>query len=737
MSSSQPISDAPAPPLAETKEGREDVSARPRRRVRIVTAASLFDGHDAAINIMRRLLIEGGAEVIHLGHNRSAREVVFAAIQEDAHAIALSSYQGGHVEYFKYVIDLLKENDAPHIKVFGGGGGVIVPEEIRELEAYGVSKIYSPDDGRRMGLDGIISHLLDEASAAVETAERSISSSELEGLTFDQWGKIARLITLAEQGHEVPGPRGEVARELLGVVSAKAESIRTPIVGITGTGGAGKSSLVDELVRRFLTTYPDRSAAIIGVDPSKRRSGGALLGDRIRMNSIDSSRVYMRSLATRTAGRELSVAAGSALSVCAVAGFDLVILETSGIGQGDSEVIDVADIALYITTREFGAASQLEKIDMLDYADLVVLNKSERQGSADALKQLIKQFRRSRKLTPDVVDDAIPVFPTTASRFNDEGVQCLFDALMARVDSFKAGDEPKTAPFEKPSMEERDPSLIPAQRTRYLAEIASTCRDYRKFVEEQINVARKLDHLQGARAEVESENDADATKRAAAIELLENRAQAWRDRLDSRCEKLLEEWPRQRESYGSDKVSYKVRGEEISIPASTESLSGTRIPRVSLPRFADSGEILRFLLLENLPGHFPYTAGVFPFKRTDEDPRRQFAGEGPPERTNKRFHYLSEGDSAKRLSTAFDSVTPLRRRSGGETRHLRKNRRERCQYLHARRHEASVRRFRPLRSQHERVHDHQWTRAHHPRDVFECGHRWSTREAPHRRADPQ
>jgi methylmalonyl-CoA mutase len=615
---------------------------RPKNKIRFVTAASLFDGHDASINIMRRLLQASGAEVIHLGHNRSVDEVVTAAIQEDVQGIAISSYQGGHVEYFKYMIDLLKERGASHIRVFGGGGGVIVPREIRELEAYGVAKIFSPDDGRRMGLQGMINHMLRETDfPTVKQLE-----NEVELLREQNHQAVARLISLAEYAVQDLGAFEPVAAKL-------PEPTRTiPVLGITGTGGAGKSSLTDELVRRFVNTYKDKTVAILSIDPSKQKTGGALLGDRIRMNANNTPRVYMRSLATRKSGSELSAAIKDAIKVAKAADFDLVIVETSGIGQGDAQITSVCDLSMYVMTSEFGAPSQLEKIDMLDFADFVVINKFDRKGSEDAMREVRKQYRRNHNAF-DLPDEEIPVYGTIASQFNDPGTNVLFASLMHKMVK-KFGLDWDVSNLDTTPVKVHKTSLIPGDRTNYLQEIANTVRQYRAFVEEQSGIARKLYQLHGAKEAILASGEAKANELAA---VLDKQIAHFEEQLHPECKRILEQWPKLKETYRQDEFVTKVRDKEIKTKLYHTSLAGTRIPKVSLPNFEDWGEILRWSLLENVPGEFPYTAGVFPFKREGEDPRRQFAGEGTPERTNRRFHFLSQNDEAKRLSTAFDSVT--------------------------------------------------------------------------------
>jgi isobutyryl-CoA mutase len=607
-----------------------------RNKIRFVTATSLFDGHDAATNIIRRMLQASGAEVIHLGHNRSVEAIVTAAIQEDAQGIAVSCYQGGHVPFFKYIRDLLKERGAEHIRVFGGGGGVIVPDEIREIEGYGVSKIFSPEDGRTMGLQGMINHMLELCDFS---PERDLDA-EIERLKGRDIRAVNTLITLAEQAvHQKSEGYGAV-RDRIGAMGRDI-----PVLGITGTGGAGKSSLSDELVRRFIRDFPELSVAILAVDPSRQRTGGALLGDRIRMNSINCDRIYMRSLATRDSHSELSAAIKDAIDVVRASGFDLVIVETSGIGQGDAGVVGICDLSLYVMTCEFGAPTQLEKIDMLDFADLVALNKFERKGSEDALRNVRKQYRRNRNLF-ELPDAELPVFGTIASQFNDPGTNVLYRAVLDRFNEKKGvGWQSRLELTERESLKRY---IIPQDRTHYLGEIVQEVRNYRNNVEEQAGVARTLFQLQGAKALVKSE------AAAAELELLIG---SFHQKLQDEPRRIIDGWPSLKDSYRQDALVTMVRGKEIRTELYSTSLSGTRIPRVSLPDYQDWGEIVKWSMKENAPGLFPFTAGVFPFKRAEEDPKRQFAGEGTPERTNRRFHYLCQDDGAKRLSTAFDSVT--------------------------------------------------------------------------------
>jgi methylmalonyl-CoA mutase len=614
----------------------EETLYRPKNKVRFVTAASLFDGHDASINIIRRLLQARGAEVIHLGHNRSVSEIVSAAIQEDAQAIAVSSYQGGHNEFFRYLVDLLREREASHVRVFGGGGGVIVPREIRELEHYGVTRIYSPEDGRVLGLAGMIDDMLRSADFPLAPLEGRVDVSLRDRAAS---GKLARLLTQAEMnGASLARTPGEKER-------------RTPVVGITGTGGAGKSSLTDEIVRRFVTDAPELPIAILSVDPTKRKTGGALLGDRIRMNAIERENVYMRSFATRGSGSELPKAIETAIEILSGAGFRLVLVETSGIGQGSSAIADVSDLSMYVMTPEYGAASQLEKIDMLDFADMVAINKFDRRGGEDALRDVRKQFRRGKHIGHEVSDSELPIFGTIASQFGDRGVDALYLHLLERLRGIDPSfPVPSRAAATRGGGEKvgRRKAIIPESRERYLGEISELLRKEHQRVEFEVGIARKLYQLDGALREIADE--------AARSKLCE-RSLELRKEIRGESLALIEEWPELKKRYSAPEVTFEVRGREIAVESTTTTMSGSRVPKVALPRFEDWGEVLRFRLQENLPGYYPFTAGVFPFKRDEESPRRQFAGEGGPSRTNQRFHYLSRNDTAKRLSTAFDSVT--------------------------------------------------------------------------------
>ena len=593
-------------------------------KVRIVTAASLFDGHDAAINIMRRIMQSLGAEIIHLGHNRSAREIVEAAIEEDAHGIAITSYQGGHLEFFKYIKDLLIENGCGHIRIFGGGGGTILPKEIEELHAYGIDRIYSPDDGRSLGLEGMIEDVIKRCDYAINQPYSSKVDMS--------WGEqkdirtIARSISLAE----------------LGKFEVKDDLHAVPVLGITGTGGAGKSSITDELVRRFLENYTDKNIAVISVDPSKKKTGGALLGDRIRMNSISSPRVYMRSLATRESEKSLSGVAKEAIAICKQHQFDLIILESAGVGQSDASIVDHCDVSLYVMTPEYGAASQLEKINMLDYADVVALNKADKPGAKDALHDIRKQYKRNHGLW-DASDDDLPILATVSSQFNDAGVNKLFFMLMKKV----FGEDVK-----KPihTLTAISSVIIPPSRVRYLSEIADEVRKYNQLVEEQSTLASNLYKLHGSLS-LFGEADVEVKKQ------IEEKITVIEKKMFPLCKKLIDEWEETKKRYEADFLEYQVRDKVVRRPLKTISLSGTAIPKIAVPKFKEWGDILHWRLQENFPGKFPYTASVFPLRNTNEDPTRMFAGEGGPERTNKRFHYLSSAQDYIRLSTAFDSVT--------------------------------------------------------------------------------
>jgi methylmalonyl-CoA mutase len=611
---------------------------KPKNHIRIVTAASLFDGHDAAINIMRRIIQATGCEVIHLGHNRSVQEIVDCAIQEDVQAIAITSYQGGHVEFFKYMFDLLQEQGAGHIKIFGGGGGTILPEEIKELHAYGITRIYSPDDGRAMGLQGMINDLVSQSDFPVGDDFQNIK------LDKSNQSSIARIISAAENFPEE-------SKSVLEEIRKAASLSKAPVLGITGTGGAGKSSLVDELVRRFLIDFNNKNIAIISVDPSKRKTGGALLGDRIRMNAINHPRVYMRSLATRQSNLALSKYVQDAVDIVKAANFDLIILETSGIGQSDTEIIEHSDMSLYVMTPEYGAATQLEKIDMLDFADIIALNKFDKRGAQDALRDVKKQYKRNHNLW-DIPEENIPVFGTIASQFNDPGMNNLYKGIIHKMVEKTSVDLNTSFELSKEMSEKI--YIIPPARTRYLSEISENNRGYDKWVAAQKEVAQKLYSIKKSIEAVKSTKVADADRLVK--ELQEVYAQVELE-LDPKNKKWLEQWPEKAQKYADDFYIFKVRDKEIKIQTYYTSLSQSKIPKISLPKYEAWGDLLKWGLTENVPGEFPYTSGVFPFKREGEDPTRMFAGEGGPERTNKRFHYVSKGLPAKRLSTAFDSVT--------------------------------------------------------------------------------
>lgn len=617
---------------------------KPKHKIRFVTASSLFDGHDAWINIMRRLLQASGVEVIHLGHNRSVEEVVTAAIQEDVQGIALSSYQGGHMEYFKYTYDLLQERGAGHIRIYGGGGGVITPPEIKELHEYGIARIFSPDDGREYGLQGMINQMIKECDYPTV---RDLNN-EVNELKEKNLRAIARLISLAEQQTEGTNESAKAAEETLQEISKMAKNV--PVLGITGTGGAGKSSLTDEIVRRFLNEFEDKTIAVLSIDPTKQKTGGALLGDRIRMNSINNKRVFMRSLATRDSKSEISESIRDAISVVKAAGYDLIIVETSGIGQGDAEITEISDISMYVMTSEYGAPTQLEKIDMIDFADIIAINKFERKGSEDALRHVRKQYQRSRNLFNEPLEN-MPVYGTIASQFNDIGTNTLFKAIIDTINK-KCGTNWVTN-IETSKEVKKDNLIIPPDRTYYLRDIVQSIRDYKKMTDEQVAIARKLYQVTGTIAALK-----EAGKESAdVISQLEEVKAFYEEKLHPEAKAILDNWESLKEKYSGDTFTTKIRDKEIVTQITTESLSGLKIPKVSLPKYEDWGEILKWCMKENVPGSFPYTAGVFPFKREGEDPKRQFAGEGTPERTNRRFHYLSKDDDAKRLSTAFDSVT--------------------------------------------------------------------------------
>ncbi|MBK7547034.1 MAG: methylmalonyl-CoA mutase family protein [Rhodoferax sp.] len=628
---------------------------RPTNKVRFVTAASLFDGHDAAINIMRRILQGMGAEVIHLGHNRSVDEVVTAALQEDAQGIAISSYQGGHVEYFKYMVDLLRSRGGEHIQVFGGGGGVIVPPEIRELHAYGVTRIYSPEDGQKMGLAGMIGEMVMRCDKDL-TVHAPTDLAAIQGHSEASWRSLSQLITAIE------GSR--VNESLALAVKAQAATKRVAVVGITGTGGAGKSSLTDELIRRLrLDQNDDLRVAVISIDPSRRKSGGALLGDRIRMNAISpwrtGPRVFMRSLATRDFGSEISRALPDVVAACKVAGFDLIVVETSGIGQGDAAIVPLVDVPIYVMTPEFGAASQLEKIDMLDFAEFVAINKFDRKGAADALRDVSKQVQRNKEAWTTPADQ-MPVFGTMAARFNDDGVTALYQALKVRLGALglklrtgRAGSSEGLLPQVGVRHSTNQMPVVPAARTRYLAEISDTVRGYKKRARDQAHLAREIQQLRAAAAMLTIGKPDKARAAEAAIDLAVQRESIQ----DISAKKLLTQWPEMQKAYAGDEYVVKIRDREIRTTLTSKSLSGTTIRKVALPQYEDHGEILKWLMLDNVPGSYPYTAGTFAFKRENEDPTRMFAGEGDAFRTNTRFKLLSSGMDAKRLSTAFDSVT--------------------------------------------------------------------------------
>lgn len=614
---------------------------KPKNKIRVVTAASLFDGHDAAINIMRRIIQNTGVEVIHLGHDRSALEVVNTAIQEDVQAIALTSYQGGHMEYFKFMYDLLQEHGCGHIKIFGGGGGVILPHEIEELHAYGIARIYSPDDGRAMGLQGMVNDLVARCDFPLG---KEVDDSLIEGIKIKKPTSIARLISAAENFPQT-------AAEILNQVRELAHHSTTPVLGITGTGGSGKSSVIDELVRRFLLDFKDKTLGIISVDPTKRKTGGALLGDRIRMNAINNPRVYMRSLATRQSNMALSKHVGEAVTILKAAGFDLIILETSGIGQSDTEILDYADVSLYVMTPEYGAATQLEKIDMLDFADIIALNKFDKRGSMDALRDVRKQYKRNHQLW-DSDDEQLPVFGTIAAQFNDPGMNRLYKAVMDKIVEKTGAPLQSTLQITNEMTEKI--YIIPPHRVRYLSEISETVRAYNQWVHQQADIAQKLYTLHEAARLLQAANSRHDPELPKQWQELYDQLNM---ELDPKNKKLIDTFPQKAQQYKDEYYTFTVRGREVRVKTHMETLAHTLIPKVVTPRYKAWGDLLRWLLQENVPGEFPYTAGIYPFKRESEEPTRMFAGEGCPERTNKRFHYLSKGMPAKRLSTAFDSVT--------------------------------------------------------------------------------
>lgn len=606
------------------------MSYTPSHKVRIVTAASLFDGHDAAINIMRRIMQSKGAEIIHLGHNRSVKEIVETAIEEDVQGIAITSYQGGHVEFFKYMKDLLEENGCGHIKIFGGGGGTILPDEIEELHKYGITRIYSPDDGRKMGLEGMIEDVIKQCD--IQLNGKADYNNPLKLEEAKDVRIIARQITNAENGVET---------------KIKKSAIKIPVLGITGTGGAGKSSVTDEIVRRFINNFTEKTIAVISVDPSKKKTGGALLGDRIRMNSISHPRAYMRSLATRDDNTALSSAVQEAIDICKAAGFDFIILESAGVGQSDASILDYCDVSMYVMTPEYGAASQLEKINMLDYADLVCINKFDKAGALDSIADVRKQYKRNHNLWT-AKDEELPIIGTMASKFNDDGVNHLFELLLRKIE---AKTKIVFGEFHFSETAKVSQAVIPASRVRYLSEISENNRNYDQLVKEQAAIASKLFQLHGSMDILKDKAD------KSLLGVIQQQIDFYTEQLTPVARKLITNWPNKIAAYQKDFYEYTVREKVIKQPMTTRSLSGTRIPKVVLPKYNDWGDILKWQAQENVAGHFPFTAGVFPLKREGEDPTRMFAGEGGPERTNKRFHYVSVDQPAKRLSTAFDSVT--------------------------------------------------------------------------------
>ena len=619
---------------------KQESPYQPLHKIRIVTAASLFDGHDAAINIMRRIIQATGCEVIHLGHDRSVEEVVDCAIQEDVQAIAMTSYQGGHLEYFKFMHDLLKEKGAPHIKIFGGGGGTILPSEIKELMDYGITKIYHPDDGRKMGLQGMINDLVKQCDFPLGDK----INDEFEKIKVQHIPSIARAISAAEN---YPAAYTSQLNEIDSIANAS----KIPVLGITGTGGAGKSSLVDELVRRFLVDFTDKKIAVVSVDPSKRKTGGALLGDRIRMNSIKNSRVYMRSLATRQSNLALSKHVAEAISILKVAKYDLIIIETSGIGQSDTEILEHSDVSLYVMTPEYGAATQLEKIDMLDFANVIALNKFDKRGALDALRDVRKQYQRNHNLWDENVDD-MPVYGTIASQFNDPGMNSIYKVIMDKIVTITGA--PLASQFEITKEMSEKIFVIPPERTRYLSEISENNRSYDSWVNKQVEVA---ENLYGLSLSINSIKNSAMEDKDRLIKSLQEAFEKEKLNFDPKNWAFLQEWEAKKQTFKDPIFKFKVRDKELNIQTHTTSLSQSQVPKVASPKYRSWGDLLRWGLQENFPGEFPYTAGLFPFKREGEDPTRMFAGEGGPERTNKRFHYVSLGLPAKRLSTAFDSVT--------------------------------------------------------------------------------
>jgi isobutyryl-CoA mutase len=614
------------------------MSYTPSNKVRLVTAASLFDGHDAAINIMRRIMQSKGAEIIHLGHNRSVKEIVETAIEEDVQGIAITSYQGGHVEFFKYMKDLLEENGCGHIKIFGGGGGTILPDEIEELHKYGITRIYSPDDGRHMGLEGMIEDVIKQCDVLLNGTGDYKTAMKLDEVKDVR--KIAREITNAENGVQS------------GVRSQEPGVKTIPVLGITGTGGAGKSSVTDEIVRRFLNNFSDKTIAVISVDPSKKKTGGALLGDRIRMNAISHPRAYMRSLATREDNKALSSAVQDAIDICKSAGFDFIILESAGVGQSDASILDYCDVSMYVMTPEYGAASQLEKINMLDYADLVCINKFDKAGALDALADVKKQYKRNHQLFT-AKDEDLPIVGTMASKFNDDGVNHLFEWLLKKIE---AKTKITFGEYHFAETAKVSQAVIPASRVRYLSEISENNRGYDQLVKDQSAIATKLYQLHGV-LETLTQPGSKTPPSEGLGEALQKQIDFYTEQLTPVARKLVTNWPNKLKEYQKDFYEYTVRDKVIKQPMTTQSLSGTKIPKVVLPKYKDWGDLLKWQSQENVPGSFPFTAGVFPLKREGEDPTRMFAGEGGPERTNRRFHYVSMDQPAKRLSTAFDSVT--------------------------------------------------------------------------------